>query len=226
MGDALANEVQLNTPGRVGGVPYLPMDFDAPRSILSGEPMQFVFQIAFPECHVLHGYTAAMFLAIDEIREDLVIPPLSCGELARMSVDKAKLIEQQALHGAFLFHQDKLMPRHDLLSPVQARALVPAAADDAYLPFGCIADDPEWLLGDETPRPLDHRYPSVFCFSTVQGLLLPVIAGSPPQVVVDFLSPDQRASRRETYGMFAGNAAYYFAYPGAEQLISVVVQGD
>lgn len=212
-------------PGRIGGVPWLPSGFEPPCSILTGQPMAFLFQIAFPSEHPLGRHTMAVFLAIDGVDEDLVVPPLSCGELSRVAVTPDKLAEQQALHGAYLFDRDHVRPHYDLLSPVEARRLIVCRDAQDCSPFGQLGDDPDWLLDDETPGALNDRHPSVFCLSTAENLVLPRRAEAPLQIELDFFSPNGRRSRTEGYEMFAGNAVYYFAYPEVDHRVVLVVQG-
>lgn len=135
----------LRAPGRIGGILWPATDFEVPRSILTGEPMAFLFQIAFPPHHLLNRSTMAMFMALDGVNEDLVVPPLSCGELSRGPVTPEQLVEQQALHGAYLFGQDDLQPRPDLLSPVEAHRLVTNEHSKVGSIFGRMGPCPEWL---------------------------------------------------------------------------------
>lgn len=210
--------------GFIGGSPFLPKDFILPRSQLTGAEMAFMFQIFFPPTHALAGKTLALFFAIDDVTEDLIIPPLSCGELSRIIVTESELTAQQALHGALLFDVAEVDRAAHVRSPVEHMILVAAtgAADETV--FGALADYPNWILEDETPGNLDGVYRPIFCLQTVEYLELPRKVGAPGQIEIDIFG-GKSASDERYYDMFAGNATYYFAYP-RQQKVAVVVQGD
>jgi hypothetical protein len=226
IGESIDPAETLHAPGCIGGIPWLPFGFEIPRSVLTGEPMAFLFQVVFPPEHLLHRYSAAMFMALDRVNEDLVVPPLSCGELSPGPVTPEQLVEQQALHGAYLFGTDDLRPRPDLLSPVQPHRLVTCEYPGDGLVFGRMGPDPEWLQGDETPGALNDRVSSVFAFSIEENLVLPRSTEGPCQIELDYFAPEERRARADGYELFVGNAAFFFAYPNTDTRVAVVVQGQ
>jgi hypothetical protein len=210
--------------GFIGGSPLLPKGFALPRSELTRAEMAFMFQIFFPPTHALAGKTLALFFAIDDVTEDLIIPPLSCGELSRIIVTDGELTAQQALHGALLFDVAEVERAAHVRSPVEHKPLVAATGAAEETAFGVLAEYPSWIVEDETPGNFDSVHRPVFCFQTLEYLALPRQAGAPEQVELDIFG-NKSASEEQFYKMFAGNAAYYFAYPG-QQKVAVVVQGD
>lgn len=210
--------------GFIGGSPLLPKGFILPCSALTGAPMAFMFQIFFPLCHALAGKTLALFFAIDDAHEDLLVPPLSCGELSRMNVTENELAAQQILHTAFLFEVVEVERAVHVSSPVEHRLLVEATGAVDETEFGSVENYPRWILEDETPGNLNGKFRPAFCFQTVERLALPRRSGAPGQVVFDIFG-GKSAGEEPDYEMFAGNAAYYFSYPN-QQMVAVVVQGD
>ncbi|WP_182422384.1 hypothetical protein [Aureimonas sp. ME7] len=173
--------------------------------------MAFLFQITFPADHLLCHHTMAMFMTLDGVSENLVVPPFSCGELSRGPVKPTQLVEQQVLHGAYLFGKNDLQPRSDLLSPVEPHCLVTCEYPGDGLIFGRMGPDPEWLQHDETPGALNDRVSSVFAFSIEENLGLPRSAGGPCQIELDFFAPDEWRARTDGYELFVGNAVYFFS---------------
>ncbi len=189
--------------------------------------MEFLFQIVFPENHLLSRYTLVMFLAIDDADEEWIVPPWSCGELSRGLFSRRHLAEQQRLHAVFLFDRDDVSQRSEIVSPVDCRRLVLAdGPDESRVLFGELRSRPRWILDDETPLALEGEHPGVFCLSGAQDLVLPPRQGAPAQIVVDYFCAAGKRPENAGYSLFAGNAVYFFAYPGVDPRVCVVVQSE
>jgi hypothetical protein len=59
----------------------------------------------------------------------------------------------------------------------------------------------------------------------MENLVLPRVPEGPQQIVLDVFATNGRRASTGGYQVFAGNAVFFFAYPGAERRVVVVVQG-
>jgi hypothetical protein len=221
-----AGRASTSNLGFIGGSPLLPPGFAPPLSKLTGVAMAFMFQVFFPPSHALAGKTLVLFLAIDGVTEELIIPPMSCGELSRVVVTENVLAAQQVLHGVFVFDIEEVEPAPHVASPVEYKQLVVATGADIETGFGSLEDSPRWILEDETPGDFSDGRRAAFCLQTVEYLKLPRRSDAPPQAIVDYFDPNGKGISKEPfYEMFAGNAIFYFSYPNQQKVV-VVVQGD
>jgi hypothetical protein len=210
----------------VGGRPRLPPSAQVPVCSFCGAQQAFFFQVAFPSDTVWAGRSLSVFACVSCAVPGTLIPEMLDGPLLGVDIPAGFLDTYQKNFKFLVFPTSEALVNEEYIQRVKFVRLRLDPSDNPLTLGHKIGGIPTWVLGDETPGGYAGNSEALFLLQLEQGLEFETVEGTPHQIELG-LDRKPKASRRDTFRLFLGNALYLFGIEDERRpLVYAITQID
>lgn len=191
----------------MGGFPTIPSVVTIPPCVFCASEQTFFFQLAFPELHVWHGYSLAIFHCTSCSPDDYSIPPMLQPPLKNAAIPRNFLHDYQKNFHLLVFLTNDGVIRTEYPERIRFKRWEFMVTDDSSAVLSKVGGEPAWLLEDEAPGLYADSIPMLFLFQLQEGLLFDTIPSAPPQAS-PYTWPGEIPN--PYYSLFNSNELYAF----------------
>ncbi|CAG9611928.1 hypothetical protein BACCIP111899_01100 [Bacillus rhizoplanae] len=208
----------------IGGHPCIPSSIEIPVCRLCGAEQTFFFQVAFPENHIWHDFSMAVFACTSCAHEEYLIPEMLHDTLLGVDVPKGFLESYQRNFKIIIFETNEGSLRNDYKEKVQFRRWNLTLTSETDRSENKIGGQPNWLLDDETPTTYNSTVAMYFLMQLMEDLKFDIVPDAPPQIRIG-LRGKPEPSKHRYYELFLANNLYFFGTKDrSEPLVYILTQ--
>lgn len=209
----LEKGIQDSSLSFIGGKPHIPSSIELPVCQICGTPLTFFFQVAFPEGHMWHGKSLALFYCSSAYEKhsdkDQFPPSVSPDARTNFKIPAGKLNPKtyQTLFRAFVFNTSDGVLRNDYHERVAYQKIVWKVSGrlNKKAPI-ILGEEPIWVgvkkYGKEFPSYYGDQ-PMKLLLQVADYFNFDRLADAPPEMEENFFGEDAFVPRTEpNYTLF------------------------
>ncbi|MFF2445494.1 hypothetical protein ACFVSW_00215 [Neobacillus sp. NPDC058068] len=193
----------------IGGHPCIPASMEIPVCQLCGAEQTFFFQVAFPEEHIWHGFSMAVFACTSCAHEEYLIPEMLQDTLRGVDIPEGFLEDYQKNFKCNIFETKKGVYRDSYQEKIQFKRWKQTSTSEPKIANNKLGGQPNWLLGDETPATYKISVPMLFLMQLMEDIKFEIVQDAPPQIRLG-LRGNPEPSKHHYYELFLANNIYFF----------------
>ncbi|MFK9094438.1 hypothetical protein [Bacillus salipaludis] len=208
----------------IGGHPCVPASMEIPVCQLCGAKQTFFFQAAFPESHIWHDLSMAVFACTSCAHEEYLIPEMLQDTLPGADIPKGFLESYQRNFKIIMFETKEGKLRKDYKEKVQFKRWNLTPVSENAISENKIGGQPNWLLEDESPASYNSTVPMFFLMQLMEDFTFDIVPDAHPQIIIS-LRGNPEPSKHRYYELFLANQLYFFGTNNrSEPLVYILTQ--
>jgi len=208
----------------IGGYPSMPDSMEIPVCQLCGAKQTFFFQAAFPEGHIWHDLSMAVFACTSCAHEEYLIPEMLQDTLPGVDIPKGFLESYQRNFKINIFKTKEGIMRKDYQEKVQFKRWNLTPVSENAISENKIGGQPNWLLEDESPASYNSTVPMFFLMQLMEDFKFDIVPDAHPQIIISLRGKPEPSEHRY-YELFLANQLYFFGTNNrSEPLVYILTQ--